>query len=81
MSLDIDLLLRARALERETIDRIKDLLAAPLEYERSDTDSFRYEKNIDGNVVHSTCWRTCLALEKANPSSRSTVRKQVSTCA
>jgi hypothetical protein len=51
MSLDIDILLRARARERETIDRIKDLLAAPLDYERSNTDSFRYEKNIDGNVV------------------------------
>jgi hypothetical protein len=51
MSLDIDLLLRARARERETIDRLKDLLAAPLDYERSNTDSFRYEKNIDGNVV------------------------------
>ncbi len=43
--------LRARARQRETIDRIKDLLAAPLDYERSNTDSFRYEKNIDGNVV------------------------------
>jgi hypothetical protein len=51
MSLDIDLLLRAGAREREMIDRIKDLLAAPLDYERSNTDSFRYEKNIDGNVV------------------------------
>ncbi|HWO36563.1 MAG TPA: nucleotidyl transferase AbiEii/AbiGii toxin family protein [Candidatus Acidoferrum sp.] len=51
MSLDIDLLLRARARERETIDRIKDLLSDPLDFERSNTESFRYEKSIDGNVV------------------------------
>src|SRR6266478_4179713 len=51
MSLDIDLLLRARARERETIDRIKDLLTEPLDFERNNTDSFRYEKNVDGNVV------------------------------
>jgi Nucleotidyl transferase AbiEii toxin, Type IV TA system len=51
MSWDIDLLLRARARERETIDRIKDLLTEPLDFERNNTDSFRYEKNVDGNVV------------------------------
>jgi hypothetical protein len=51
MSLDIDLLLRARARERETIDRIKDLLSEPLDFERSNTESFRYEKSIDGSVV------------------------------
>jgi nucleotidyltransferase AbiEii toxin of type IV toxin-antitoxin system len=51
MSLDIDVLLRARARERETIDRIKGLLSEPLDFERSNTESFRYEKSIDGNVV------------------------------
>ena len=51
MSLDIDLLLRSKARERETIDRIKRLLSEPLDFERSTTDSFRYEKNIDGYVV------------------------------
>jgi hypothetical protein len=40
-----------RARERETIDRIKDLLSEPLDFERSNTESFRYEKTIDGNVV------------------------------
>ncbi len=51
MSLDIDVLLRSRARERETIDRIKDLLSEPLDFEPSKSDSFRYEKTIDGNVV------------------------------
>ena len=50
-ALDIDLLLRVRARERKTIDRIKDLLVVSLDYERSNTDSFRYENNIDRNVV------------------------------
>lgn len=51
MSLDIDLLLRAGARERATIDRIKSLLSEPLDFERSNSALFRYEKNIDGNVV------------------------------
>jgi hypothetical protein len=51
MSLDIDLLLRAKAREREAIDRVKSLLAEPLGFEPSKTDGFRYEKNVEGNVV------------------------------
>lgn len=51
MSLDIDVLLRAKARERESIDRIKNLLSEPLAFEPSKADAFRYEKNIEGNVV------------------------------
>jgi hypothetical protein len=51
MSLDIDVLLRAKAREREAIDRIKSLLSEPLGFEPSKTDGFRYEKNVEGNVV------------------------------
>jgi len=51
MSLDIDVLLRAKAREREAIDRIKNLLSEPLAFEPSKTDAFRYEKSIEGNVV------------------------------
>jgi hypothetical protein len=51
MSMDIDVLLRAKARERESIDRIKNLLSEPLAFEPSKTDAFRYEKNVEGNVV------------------------------
>ena len=51
MSLDIDVLLRAQARERESVDRIKNLLSEPLAFKPSQTDGFRYEKNVDGNVV------------------------------
>lgn len=51
MSLDIDLLLRAAARERENIDRLKMLLLNSLEFERSNEASFRYEKLVDGNLV------------------------------
>jgi hypothetical protein len=51
MSLDIDVLLRAKARERESIDRIKNLLSEPLAFEPSKTDAFRYEKNVEGYVV------------------------------
>jgi hypothetical protein len=51
MSLDIDVLLRAKAREREAIDRIKSLLSEPLGFEPSKNDGFRYEKNVEGNVV------------------------------
>lgn len=51
MSLDIDVLLRAKAREREAIDRIQKLLSEPLAFEPSRTDAFRYEKNVDGNMV------------------------------
>jgi len=51
MSLDIDVLLRAKAREREAIDRIKSLLSEPLAFEPSKTDAFRYEKKVEGYVV------------------------------
>lgn len=51
MSLDIDLLLRAAARERENIDRLKMLLSNTFEFERSNAASFRYEKSVDGNLV------------------------------
>ena len=51
MSLDIDVLLRARARERDSIDRLKYLLSDPLNFERSSSTSFRYEKSVDGNLV------------------------------
>jgi hypothetical protein len=51
MSFDIDVLLRAKAREREAVDRIKALLAKSLAYEPNKDVSFRYEKKVDGNIV------------------------------
>jgi hypothetical protein len=51
MSFDIDVLLRARARERESVDRIKALLSDPLAYEPDKNASFRYQKTVDGNPV------------------------------
>jgi hypothetical protein len=51
MSLDIDVLLRAAAREREKIDTLRYLLNNTLGYERSRDASFRYEKEVDGNLV------------------------------
>jgi hypothetical protein len=51
MSFDIDLLLPAKAREREAVDRIKALLAKSLAYEPNKDASFRYEKKVDGNIV------------------------------
>jgi hypothetical protein len=51
MSFDIDVLLRAKAREREAVDRIKALLAKSLAYEPNKDASFRYEKKVDGNIV------------------------------
>ena len=51
MSLDIDVLLRARARERDSIDRLRYLLSDSLNFERSRSTSFRYEKSVDGNLV------------------------------
>ena len=51
MSLDIDLLLRKAAREREVIDRVRALLIGGMEFERSSTHTFRYEKKVEGNVV------------------------------
>jgi hypothetical protein len=51
MSFDIDVVLRARARERESVDRIKTLLSKSLAYEPDKDKSFRYQKTIDGNPV------------------------------
>jgi hypothetical protein len=51
MSFDIDVLLRAQARGREAVDRIKALLAKSLAYEPDKTDSFRYQKTVDGNLI------------------------------
>jgi hypothetical protein len=51
MSFDIDVLLRAKAREREAVDRIKVLLAKSLAYEPNKDASFRYEKTVGGNIV------------------------------
>src|SRR5215470_862498 len=51
MSFDIDVLLRAKARERESVDRIKALLSEPLAYEPDRNTSFRYQKTIDGNPI------------------------------
>ena len=51
ISLDIDLLFRKVARERDVVDRIKTLLVGGMEFERSRTHAFRYEKKVEGNVV------------------------------
>ena len=51
MSLDIDLLFRQAARERDVIDRIRTLLVGGMEFERSRTHAFRYEKRVEGNIV------------------------------
>jgi len=51
MSLDIDLLFRQAAREREVVDRLSALLIGGMEFERSRTHAFRYEKRVEGNVV------------------------------
>ena len=51
MSFDIDVLLRAKARERESVDRIKTLLSKSLAYEPDKNASFRYQKTIDGNPI------------------------------
>ena len=51
MSFDIDVLLRAQARERESVDRIKALLSKSLAYEPDKNASFRYQKTVDGNLV------------------------------
>jgi|SRR5579872_4315882 len=51
MSFDIDVLLRAKAREREAVDRIKILLSKSLAYTPNRDASFRYEKKVDGNIV------------------------------
>jgi hypothetical protein len=51
MSFDIDVLPRAKARERESIDRVKYLISTPLDFECSKTASFRYEKSVDGYLV------------------------------
>jgi hypothetical protein len=51
MSLDIDLVLRAAARERESIDQVSLLLAETLAFRRDRDSSFRYEKDVEGNIV------------------------------
>jgi hypothetical protein len=51
MSFDIDVLLREKARETESIDRIKYLISTPLDFKPSKTASFTYEKTVDGNLV------------------------------
>jgi hypothetical protein len=51
MSFDIDVLLRAKARERESVDRIKTLLSKSLAYERDKNEPFRYQKTVDGNPI------------------------------
>ena len=51
MSFDIDVLLRAKARERESVDRIKALLSKSLAYQPDKEASFRYQKTIDGNPI------------------------------
>jgi hypothetical protein len=51
MSLDIDLLFRQASRERDVIDRIRTLLVGGMEFERSTTHAFRYEKKVEGNIV------------------------------
>jgi hypothetical protein len=51
MSFDIDVPLRAKARERESVDRIKTLLSNSLAYQRDKNESFRYQKTVDGNPI------------------------------
>jgi Nucleotidyl transferase AbiEii toxin, Type IV TA system len=51
MSFDIDVLLRSKARERESVDRIKALLSKALAYEADKNASFRYQKTIEGNPI------------------------------
>jgi hypothetical protein len=51
MSLDIDMLLREAARDRETVDRIKMLLSNTMKFEPTKDKAFRYEKEVDGNIV------------------------------
>src|ERR1700722_19359216 len=51
MSFDIDVLLRAKARERESVDRIEALLSKSLAYKPDRDNSFRYQKTIDGNPI------------------------------
>jgi hypothetical protein len=51
MSLDIDMMLRDAARDREIIDRIKMLLSKTMEFQPSRDNAFRYEKAVEGNIV------------------------------
>jgi len=46
MSLDIESAASKAAQEREVIDRVKALLIGGMEFERSKTHTFRYEKKV-----------------------------------
>lgn len=51
MSFDIDVLLRAKARERETVDRIKLLLSGSLAYVPDREVSFRHHKTVEGYPI------------------------------
>ena len=51
MSLDIDLLFRAVARDRGTIDSMNLLLSQTLAFRRNPDSPFRYEKEVEGNIV------------------------------
>lgn len=67
MSLDIDLLLRKTAQESEVIDRVKALLIGGMEFERSKTHTFRYEKKVEGNVVQLDLLADFSRTDKSEP--------------
>lgn len=67
MSLDIDLLLRKAAQEPEVIDRVKALLIGKMEFERSKTHTFRYEKKVEGNVVQLDLLADFSRTDKSEP--------------
>jgi hypothetical protein len=50
-SLDIDSLFRQAAREPDVIDKIRRLVVESMEFERSRTHAFRYEKLVEGNIV------------------------------
>ena len=81
MSFDIDVLLRAKAREREAVDRIKALLAKSLAYAPNKDASFRYEKAVDGNIVQLDLLTDLPRIKKTNPFSKSMARIALSTCA
>jgi hypothetical protein len=51
MSLDIDLMLRAAARERQNVDRVSLLLSQTMGFQRNEDATFRYEKRVQGSLV------------------------------
>jgi hypothetical protein len=71
MSFDIDVLLRAKARERESVDRIQTLLSKSLAYERDKNESFRTKRPSTGIPFNLTCSPTSRGSEKTMPFSKS----------